>query len=685
MSSITELPSVWLQRYYDRGFRLLFYESGKKGPETPAWTSRSDTLADYKVGQNVGTFTGVEIETGKWLVDIDFDWPDGLPLAKKILPPTQFGFGRQSRTISHAFYTSAEPLPSFSFDNIDGKPLVEFRGTKQDGSIGLQTMLPPSLHPSGERIEVRSDGEIAHCPEIWRRTTLYAISCLLYSHLGHRGLLHDTRLAVAGFLLSEGLSKEETILIGEAIAAASGNNVEDVKVTVQTTASKIKAGDRVQGRGSLIKSLGEDGKKILSKIREWLGGREFKEDGKGHILANSQENVRVALDKLGVSLRYDVFCDKPIVEWPGHIAETPKSGNAPHSQSPPSIPLNDDIVRKIWFEIDEKFGFRPAKDLFFDIVQDAANRQQFHPVLDYLRSLRWDGIPRLDMWLIDAGKAANTDYVKAVSRIVLLAAVKRVTHPGTKYDEMLVLESGQQGLMKSTALRTLCPDEKWFSDDLPLNVDAKQIVERTSGKWIIEASDLSGMQASQVEHLKGMLSRQVDGPVRLAYGRLPVEQPRQFIIVGTTNSYTYLTDSTGNRRFWPVRVQQFDIPWIRENRDQIWAEAFARASAGESTRLDPSLYEHASLQQERRRAEDPWEVKLEEAFPKDRIWRLTVDEVWSPIGVSIDKRDARGQDRLLKAMHRLGFKRLSVKRDGKVSRGFARDEIDGQLNLSEES
>jgi hypothetical protein len=660
---------VWLQRYYDRGFRLIFYDQGKKGPESTGWTSRSDTLEDYKVGQNVGTFTGVEIQTGKWLVDIDFDWPDGLPLAKKILPATQFGFGRQSRTISHAFYTSAEPLPSYAFDNIDGKPLVEFRGTKQDGSIGLQTMLPPSLHPSGERIEIRSEGEIAHCPDIWRKTTLYAIACILYSHLGHRGLLHDTRLAVAGFLLGEGLSREEAILIGEAIAAASGNNVEDVKVTVNTTAQKIKSGERVQGRGSMIKALGDDGKKVVSKIREWLGGREFKEDSKGRPLANSRENVGVALDKLGVTLRYDVFSCKPMVEWPDNFEG----------------PLNDAIVRKMWFEIEEKYGFRPSKDLFGDIIEDSANRQQYHPVLDYLRNLEWDGSPRLDRWLITAGKAADTDYVKAVSRIVLLAAVKRVTHPGTKYDEMLVLESGQQGLMKSTALRTLCPDEKWFSDDLPLNVDAKQIVERTSGKWIIEASDLSGMQSSQVEHLKGMLSRQVDGPVRLAYGRLPVEQPRQFIIIGTTNSYTYLTDSTGNRRFWPVRVKQFNIPWIRENRDQLWAEAFARAEAGESTRLDPSLYAHATLQQERRRAEDPWEVKLEESFPKDKIYRLSMDEVWAPLGMSIEKRDARATDRVLKAMHRLGFKRLSVKKDGRISRGFARDEIDGQLNLHEES
>ena len=190
------------------------------------------------------------------------------------------------------------------------------------------------------------------------------------------------------------------------------------------------------------------------------------------------------------------------------------------------------------------------------------------------------------------------------------------------------------------------------------------------------------MHPSQIEHLKGMLSRQTDGPVRLAYGRLPIEQPRQFIIVGTTNSYTYLTDSTGNRRFWPIRIKQFDIPWIKENRDQIWAEAAAREASGESIRLDPKLYKHASMQQEKRRAEDPWEVKLEEVFDREHKWRLTPDEVWAPLGISIDRRDPRANDRVLKAMHRLGFRRTAVRdSEGKVIKGFGREVEEGQYVL----
>lgn len=677
--NVIDFPQApeWLKKYYERGFRLVFYGAKKKGPEgqeAVGWTDRADKIEDYRPSRNVGVFLGTEIKPGKFLHDIDFDWADGLPMAKRIFPPTGFGFGRATRTISHCFYTTPEPIPLTVFKNIDDKGFVELRGTKADGSIGLQTMVPPSIHPNGETLALRMDEEIGHVENLPRLVTLYAVACILYSHLGHRGLLHDNRLAVAGFLLTEGLTPEETTMVGEAVAEASGNNVADMALVVKTTQQRFKAGEHVFGKNALIKAIGDDGKKVVARIKEWLGGSDFIEDKNGRVIANHQENVKRAIEKLEVQLSFDVFAQKPLIDYPGI------NGHAYRGA------LVDAVVTQMWLEIDEKYHFRPAKDFFYDVTSNVANRNKFHPVLDYLRGLKWDQTPRLDEWLIRSGGAADTEYVRAISSIMLMAAVRRVTQPGCKYDEMVVLESATQGLQKSTALRMLCPNDRWFSDDLPLNVDAKQIVERTLGKWIIEASDLSGMHASQVEHLKGMLSRQSDGPVRLAYGRLPVEQPRQFIIVGTTNSYTYLTDSTGNRRFWPIRIKVFDITYLKANKDQIWAEAFAREQAGASIRLDPKLYSHASLQQERRRAEDPWEVKLAEVFTRDKKWRLTPDEVWAPLGISIDRRDARSNDRVLKAMHHLGFIRKSVRADdGKVVKGFVRDIEEGQFDLPEEN
>jgi len=169
--------------------------------------------------------------------------------------------------------------------------------------------------------------------------------------------------------------------------------------------------------------------------------------------------------------------------------------------------LDDDMVVGMRLEIDDRFGFLPSKDLFCDVVTDYARRNSFPPVRDYLSSLSWDGVPRIDRWLIDYGGATDDEYTRAVGRILLIAAVRRVRRPGTKFDELVVLE-GPQGTLKSSAIGALCPVDAWHSDDLPLNVDAKQVIERTSGKWLVEIAEMAGMRKAHVEAVKSFLSRQ---------------------------------------------------------------------------------------------------------------------------------------------------------------------------------
>jgi hypothetical protein len=659
MTGPLNIPS-WLRKYRERGFRLIFYPNKTKGPigkDADGWTTKEYPDEAYEEGMNVGVMTGTEIEPGKFLVDLDFDWTDGLPLVKRLLPATGFGFGRTSRTVSHAFFTTTQPTPSLVFKNIDEATIfLEIRGTKTDGSIGKQTMLPPSVHPSGETVEFRADDAIGHDDNIVRHGTLYAIACMFYMHLGHRGFGHDLRLALAAFLGNLELTEEETKAVCESIAEATGNNVQDATIAVHSTFERIRRNEKVLGSGALLKVLGDDGKKILARVREWLGESEFRTDGKDKILANDQENIQIAFKKLGVGLAFDIFSQKPIIKYESYEG-----------------PLSDSIRNRIWLTIDRRFGFRPSAEFFDVVLLDTAHQNQVHPVREYLTKLTWDGQPRIDRWLVEYGQAADTEYVRAISSIFLIAAVRRVMHPGCKFDELMVLES-QQGLMKSTALRTLCPDDSWFSDDLPLDVDAKQIIERTTGKWIIEAAELSGMRQAQMEHLKALLSRQVDGPVRLAYARLPVEQPRQFVVIGTTNAHTYLTDGTGNRRFWPVRVEGFDISRLKADRDQLWAEAVHREVAGESTRLPQRLYRFAALQQDRRRTDDPWELKIASEWAAD-AQRVPPDAIWELLGIATERRSTVYQRRINDIMQRLGFRRMSVKdRNGKVVKGWGRGE-----------
>ncbi len=243
----------------------------------------------------------------------------------------------------------------------------------------------------------------------------------------------------------------------------------------------------------------------------------------------------------------------------------------------------------------------------------------------------------------------------------------------------MVIWESKQGSLKSSACQALCPNPSWFSDDLPLNLKSQQLIEATLGKWIIEASDLAGKKKAEIEQLKAMLSRQVDGPARMAYAHFPVTRPRCWIIIGTTNSGIYLVDPTGARRFWPMVVGRFDVAWIEANRDQLWAEARVRSEAGESIRLREELWPAATAQQDERREIDPWEMVLREFLLPIEMSsggkrRVTAEQLWQALHIPIERRDRYAQLRVSDIMQKLGFKRKTVRPHGEnPQNGFVQE------------
>jgi hypothetical protein len=323
------------------------------------------------------------------------------------------------------------------------------------------------------------------------------------------------------------------------------------------------------------------------QIAQAIGKIDFIRDKEGKKILPIVDNIRVAMIKLGVGVRYDRFGDRIMLDG------LPGFGPA----------LEDAAVHRLWLTFGQRFSFYPALELTRIVVNDAAQLNGFHPVRDYLDALQWDGKPRVDRWLTTYAGAEDSDYTRAVGALQLIAAVRRIRQPGCKFDEMLIFEQPTQGTDKSSALAILAVNDDWFTDDLPLNVDSKRVIEAVRGRWIVECAELSGMKKADIAHLTAMLSRRVDR-ARMAYGRLPVDVPRQFVPFGTTNKTEYLRDTTGNRRFWPVRMQRFDLAALRRDRDQLWAEAVAREAKGESIRLRRELWPLAAREQRQRLADD---------------------------------------------------------------------------------
>ncbi len=669
--------------YFAANFRPIFWPTvgDEKGPKEKDWTQRTYTINDYSDGWRVGLLTGTEVTPGRFLHDVDIDWSHGSAIAQKFLPPTGFYYGHYSKPVSHCFYLLPEALPSARYEDIDRTCLIELRGTKSDGSLGFQTMVPPSTWSKNgqqEPLTFVSFGPPAFfdSPTTFRQQLcLAAIGMLLAKHLGRNGFGHEPRLAWAGFLLRAGIAAEDLVKMGEVMSEVTNNiEVVDVKTVISTTVTGLlDPKKKIKGGPVLAKILGKNGRAILARINEWLGRESdfiYGQDGK--ILKDNQENIQRAVRLLDIDLAYQAFSEKLLFDENGHQRI-----------------LDDTTMDDIWLRIDRDFRFRPTQTFFYTVLRHIAKERSFHPVLDYLSTLTWDSIPRIDYWLEMYGGAKDSDYLQAISSIVLIAAVRRVRQPGCKYDEMLVLES-EQGLNKSSALRALCLHDEWFSDDLPLNVDAKQIIERTLGKWIIEASDLVGGRKADRDHLKSMLSRQIDGPARMAYARVPVERPRQFIIIGTTNSSSYLADPTGARRFWPVAVRGFNVELILRDRDQLWAEAAQREASGVSIRLPESLWGDAGAEQDHRREIDAWESPiietLENIQPSSTGRRsIVTDLLWNALGVEMSRRDRVGALRLSEIMQRLGYTRTRIRVGEKTQVGYVSGESDHTLNFEGEN
>lgn len=377
----------------------------------------------------------------------------------------------------------------------------------------------------------------------------------------------------------------------------------------------------------------------------------WQRDDNGRIRPN-EANFLTAMRKLGIALSRNEFSGD------GYIHGL--DGHGPR--------FDDAARREIYLLLPRAFGFRIGREDLSDMIYAEMHRHRFHPVQDYLSSLEWDGVPRLDGWLLTYAGADDTDYVSTVGRIMLVAAVRRIFQPGCKFDEMPIFES-PEGRDKSTAIAVLAGEEH-FTDEAPFGLEARQVIESLRGKWIIEAAELDAMSRTEVTGLKAFLSRREDRAT-LKYERETTGRPRSCVFWGTTNDDSYLVSKTGNRRFWPIPIERFDIEALRRDRDQLWAEAVVAHEHGESIRLPERLWGAAAVEQEKREVGDEWdgtiadylEVQQREHF-KQGVLRVRVRDIATgALGMGTEKLDQRTEKRIASALQKLNWK-MTIRSNG---------------------
>ncbi|RVJ79209.1 virulence-associated E family protein [Sinorhizobium meliloti] len=322
----------------------------------------------------------------------------------------------------------------------------------------------------------------------------------------------------------------------------------------------------------------------------------------------------------------------------------------------------------------EDFQLTPKASNIGSVIAMVASENAFHPVREYLSTLpAWDGTPRLDTWLSYYAGAEDGPLIRAFARKFLCAAVRRVKQPGSKFDHVLIL-AGEEGLGKSRLIRSLCPTDDWFCDQLKIGSDAKTTIEQASGAWLVEMAEMIGSGRREVDAVKHFVTAQSD-KARKAYARTETIVPRQFVLFGTTNETSFLTSLTGNRRFWICEVGRIDIDALIVDRDQLWAEAVA-AEPLEALYLEGDLYHQNSVANSSRTDYGAWSDLLDGLIPEGDI-KLAVRDAWALVGVKReDAHKVSDQQRrsLQKALAGLGFDLnvKSLRKDGSKVKAYVR-------------
>jgi putative DNA primase/helicase len=451
--------------------------------------------------------------------------------------------------------------------------------------------------------------------------------------------------------------------------------------------------ERVANEGN-VQPVKFEFKRFHSKIRDeysetdeygipkWYQLLVWKEEPtarkEGKIEKNSGLNTRIFLERAyGGLFRYNEFSDDI---W---VCRCPPWED---EQNFLVRPIKDTDVTNMAQQLERNgLSYNPARTK--EAILVCAEQDPIHPCREYFDQLEWDGTPRLHSWLKTYCGAFEQDerYLSAIGTMWMVAAVRRIYEPGTKFDHMLILE-GKQAAGKSTLLEMLATfgrdvEHSYFTDQLKLNeLDKPSSLTILQGKLIIEFAELDGMDRTSDNALKSWITKRVDEVVK-KYKNFSTKYPRQCVLAGSTNDSNYLRDDSGNRRYWPVKCSDINTKDLSVVKEQMWAEAVHLHKEGYKIHLprNSELYNLAGLEQHKRLSNDTWEDDVL-AYAKDHRYVTTV-QVLKGMNFNLQQTNASDQNRikgiLLKNGWQYGqFQRLLGHRKRVfLNPAFSKDEI----------
>jgi len=286
-------------------------------------------------------------------------------------------------------------------------------------------------------------------------------------------------------------------------------------------------------------------------------------------------------------------------------------------------------------------------------------------VHEFIESVPWDGINRIDEWLCDFLGCPNDQHHRAAGRNWLIGMVARAYNPGCQLRHMLILE-GSMDKGKSTVLHELA--QPWYAT-LSQRFGSKEFVEAIQGHWLIELADLQALAGARHQQILAEITNR-DDHYRTPWDRLASDHKRRCVFAGTTEKHNdYLADTYGISRFWSIRCGDINIEAIKAIRQQLFAEALVQYRAGEPYWLMP---EQTRDEQIARVEVDPYVPRVQDFLAsKTETTALDIfegvfvqrDDFGRMIGRTI--MDSRDEKRIARILRLIGWYVVAAKRAGR--------------------
>ncbi|MBD2797218.1 replication protein [Xenorhabdus sp. 18] len=386
----------------------------------------------------------------------------------------------------------------------------------------------------------------------------------------------------------------------------------------------------------------------------------FKRDKWGQIEATIENTFKAVMrpDFVGIDIRFDQFRDE-IMFTPTGTVQWQAFNDAEYSRLRITL---------------ENRGFKPVgRELVRDVVMLVAAEQPFDSAIEWLNSLEWDGVPRIERFYHTHFGTEDTPYTRAVSMYTWTALAGRVLSPGCKADIVPILV-GEQGCGKSSGIAALAPDPEFFTDISFAEKD-DDLARKMRGRLVAEIGELRGLNTKEQESIKAFVTRTHENWVP-KYREFAVKFPRRLLCMGSTNKNEFLGDETGERRWAPVEVTKIHRQAIKDDLLLLWAEAAVvyKKSGIEFREVEKLAVEvHGQYQ-----IKDAWleivERWLDEpdlmtgAQPRTRSFLRASDVLREALNFEPSRITKREEIRISNVLRNCGFKRVQRRIDGKVSK-----------------